>query len=418
MATFFENTLTLLDEASLILPEFKEKIERLKTPDHIYSFIIPVLMDNGSEVRFEAWRVQHNNALGPYKGGIRFHPDSNLDEVKALAMLMTFKTSLMGLPFGGAKGAVRVDARSLSDLERERLARGYVAALANKIGPQIDVPAPDVGTNSQILDWMADEYAKMAAHIEPAAFTGKSIEKGGSKGREQATGFGGFVVLQEYLKEHHTAKKPQETTVAIQGFGNVGAHIARFLFDAGFRIVAIADSKGALYEANGIDIRRILDVKEKTGIIDRSNCYAVSAHPTACMPYTNEDLLKADVDILIPAALESVITQDNADSVRAKVILEMANGPVTPEAEVILLKKGVEIIPDILANGGGVVGSYFEWMQSLERNYWNEEKVLAEIERKMKEAFASVLATKKELNAPWRPACYAYALKRVAKDMK
>ncbi|MDZ4260431.1 MAG: Glu/Leu/Phe/Val dehydrogenase, partial [Candidatus Sungbacteria bacterium] len=303
------------------------------------------------------------------------------------------------------------------DIERERISRAYVAAIADKIGPKNDVPAPDVGTNSQILDWMTDEYAKIVGHIEPAAFTGKSIEKGGSKGREVATGFGGFVVLQEYLKEHSLSKKPQDTTVAIQGFGNVGAHIARFLFDAGFRIVAIADSKGALYEEQGIDIRRILDVKEKTGIIDRSNCYATSTHLTVCVPYTNEDLLKADVDILIPAALESVITKDNADGVRATIILEMANGPITPDAEEILLKKGVDIIPDILANGGGVVGSYFEWVQSLEQNYWNEEKVLVAIEEKMKEAFANSLAAKKELNVSWRQACYAHALKRVIQAM-
>ena len=418
MSTFFENTLTILDETSALVPELKEKIDRLKTPDRVLVFTVPVLMDNGSEERFEAWRVQHNNALGAYKGGIRFHPDSNLDEVKALALLMTFKTSLMGLPFGGGKGAIRVDPRTLSENERERISRAYACAIADKIGPQVDVPAPDVGTNSQILDWMADEYSKIVGHDEPATFTGKSIEKGGSRGREVATGFGGFVVLKEYLAQHPLSKKPQDTKVAIQGFGNVGAHIARFLFDAGFRIVAIADSKGALYEENGIDILRMLDVKEKTGIIDRQNCYAVSTHGTTCIPYTNEDLLAADVDILIPAALESVITKGNADAIRAKVILEMANGPLTAEADEILLKKGVEIIPDILANGGGVVGSYFEWVQSLERNYWHEEKVLASIEEKMKEAFKNVREMKERYHIDWRRAAYVYSMKRVAEAMK
>ena len=408
----------LVDRAANVLGLSQEVIQRLNTPDQIFEFEIAIRMDDGAEKKFSAWRVQHNNALGPYKGGIRFHPDSNLDEVKALASLMTWKTSLMGLPFGGAKGAIAVDPRALSPRELEELSRGYARAIAEHIGPDKDVPAPDVGTNAQIMEWMTDEYTKLVGTPMPATFTGKPVGKGGSEGREEATGFGGFVIIKEYLKLKPLTAALNESTVAIQGFGNVGQNIATFLYQHGLRIIAVSDSKGGMCEPGGINIPRLLEVKEKTGIIDRNKCYALAPHEMLCRDCTNADLLKLQTDILIPAALENQITGENAQDMKARVILEMANGPVTPEADVILLPKGVEIIPDVLANGGGVVGSYFEWIQSRANDYWQKDRVLAAIEEKMIAAFRDVADTKKAHNVSWREAAYVQALKRVVGAMK
>ena len=414
MSTFFENTKKLVEEAAKILNLSRDVLARLQKPDKILEFEVAV-----GQKRFSAWRVQHSNALGPYKGGIRFHPDSNLDEVEALASLMTWKTSLMGLPFGGGKGAIRVDPKNLNAEELEELSRGYVRALWQEIGPQKDVPAPDVGTNAQILDWMADEYSKLVGAWTPATFTGKSVEKGGSRGREIATGFGGYVILREFFQLGSLASKLEAKlpSVVIQGFGNVGMNIAKILFQGGFKIVAISDSKGAFFEEDGIDINKVSDVKEKTGIIDRKLCYAMSSHKESCRQFTNEELLELPVEVLIPAALENVINKDSAEKIQAKIILEMANGPVTPEADIILARRGVEIIPDILANGGGGVGSYFEWMQNLENQQWSEEEVLQKIDEKMIEAFRAMSDTKKQYNTTWRLASYIKAVKRVAEAM-
>lgn len=411
MATFFENTRRMVDQAANIAQIKRDILSCLQKPDKILEFEIAV----GGK-KFPAWRVQHHNALGPYKGGIRFYPEATLDEVKALAALMTWKTSLMELPFGGAKGAVRVDPRSLSVEELEELSRGYVRAIWKEIGPDKDIPAPDVGTNPQIMDWMTDEYSKLIGHWEPATFTGKSVEKGGSQGREVATGFGGYVVLREFLKLGNPVSKLETgfPSVAIQGFGNVGANIAKILFQHDFKITAISDSKGALYEPNGIDIKKVSEVKERTGIIDRNTCYALTPHNLPCIHFTNEDLLELPVDILIPAALENVITAENADKIQAKVILEMANGPVTPEAEAILAERGVELIPDILANGGGVVGSYFEWLQNRQNERWSKREILRKIDEKLTAAFKAVVETKRKYNGTWRLASYIRAVSRVA----
>lgn len=427
---FLENTQKLIDEAAKIAQIPGDILARLQKPDKVLEFEV-----NG----LPAWRVQHNNALGPYKGGIRFHPESSLEEVKALASLMTWKTSLMGLPYGGAKGAVRVDPRKLSEQELEEISRGYVQAIWKEIGPQKDVPAPDVGTNDKIMDWMVDEYAKLleqSGEAAPAAllqaragFTGKSLGKGGSQGREIATAYGGYIILREFLKlvpslawNKEQAKLGtilhERPTVAIQGFGNVGSNLAKLLFDSGFAILAISDSKGALFEEQGIDINKVIDVKEKTGIIDRAKCYAVSPHSEPCRRFDGEALLELPVDILIPAALEEQITGNNASKVGTRAVLEMANGPTTLEADKILAERGIEVLPDILANGGGVVGSYFEWVQSLEQKYWTKEEVLNKIAQKMSEAFAAVVETKKKYNTTWRTAAYIRAIARVAGAMK
>lgn len=414
---FLENTQKLINKAAQIAQISDDLLARLQKPEKILEAKIPVKMDDGFEQKFQAWRVQHNSALGPYKGGIRYHPDSNLDEVSALASLMTWKTSLVGLPYGGGKGAIRVDPRKLSKKELEELSRGYIRAFWKNLGPERDVPAPDVNTNSQIMDWMTDEYAKLVGHWEPAAFTGKSVEKGGLQGREVATGFGGFVILREYLYRSPLGSTPN-SSVAIQGFGNVGSNIAKLLFGAGFKIIAISDSKGALYEEGGIDIDRVIDVKEKTGIVDRDKCYGVSSHQNSCRHFTNEELLELPVDILIPAALEDQITERNAEKIKAKIILEMANGPITAEADSVLEKMGIEIIPDILANSGGVAGSYLEWVQSKKQEYWSEKEILQKIDEQLSGAFKSVTETKGQFQVSWRIASFVQAVSRVARAMR
>lgn len=409
MNGFFENTLETMRQIFDLLKLPPAKIERLSRPDKILDFKLAVPMDDGSTKEFEAWRVQYNNALGPYKGGIRFHPDANLDEVKALAALMTWKTSLMSLPYGGGKGAVRVDPRTLSPSELERLSRAYVQAIWQEIGPQKDVPAPDVNTNGQIMDWMVDEYGKLSGQPALATFTGKSLANGGAAGRDKATGWGGFVVLREFLASRPDIKK----AVAIQGFGNVGSHLAKFLYDSGFQVVALADSQGALQEPKGIDINRVLNVKEKIGIIDRQACFSLDGQ-NRCQIFDSRELLTMPVDILVPAALENQINETNAVQIKARVILEMANGPVTPAADIILEKQAIDTLPDILANGGGVAGSYFEWQQNLANEQWPETVYLKKLEEKMAESFQAVKETKEKLGLSWRLAAFARAIGRVA----
>ncbi len=413
MATFFEHTRANVERASLELGIGLDVLATLQKPQQVLSFDLPTPLEDGSTKIFKAWRVQHNNARGPYKGGIRYHPASNLDEVEALASIMTWKTSLVGIPFGGAKGAITVDPKSLSRKDLESVSRSYVRRIVDSIGPKKDIPAPDVGTNAEIMAWMADEYAKLVGHFEPAAFTGKPVEVGGSHGRERATGFGGAILLKEYLKMRNP--KPEirnpKPTVAIQGMGNVGGVIAEELAKAGYTIVAISDSKGGIFNEEGIDVRKIISEKEKT----RKSLAEIAKD---AKHISNEELLESDVDVLVPAALEGVIHETNASKIKAKVILEMANGPVTPEAELILAKNRVEVIPDILANSGGVVGSYFEWVQSLDRFYWEEKEVLKKVEEIMVKAFRAVVAEKEKNGGTLRQASYRQAVGRVVRAMR
>lgn len=420
MSTFLENTYKIVEDAGNAARITGVVLSGFKKPDRVIEFEISFEGDDGALKKFPAWRVQWNNALGPYKGGIRFHPDVSKEEVMALAFLMTIKNAVAGLPYGGGKGGVRVDPRFLSRRELELLSREYARGVFEYVGPDKDVPAPDVGTTPEIIDWMTDEFSKLVGHWEPAAFTGKSVEKGGSKGREVATGFGGYIVLREFLKLRNSEQeiKNSSLTVAVQGFGNVGMNFARIATKNGMKIVALSDSKGAIYDPDGLDVEELIKTQEEYGVLNNKKCSLEEAARGNCKVISNDKLLSLNVDVLVPAALEGQITLDNARNIRAKVILELANGPTTAEADAILEKHGIDVIPDILANSGGVVGSYFEWLQSKERKWWDEETVLKKIEEAMVKAFAGIKETKEEKNLPWRKAAYVRAISRIAAAMK
>ena len=414
MSSFLQNTNTLIDHAAALVGVDAAMLAALKKPARVIEVGLSVAMDDGTKKTFPAWRVQHSDAVGPFKGGIRFHPDANLDEVSALASLMTWKCSLMGIPFGGAKGAVRVNPRELSRGEVERVSRAYVRAIADAIGPEKDIPAPDVNTDSQIMAWMVDEYSHARGYFVPGAFTGKPIELEGSQGREVATAFGGFVTLREYLKQASDLSLASgDVTVAIQGVGNVGGHLAEMLHQGGFKVVALSDSKGGLYNPDGLNVATLLEEKKM-----KSNAPLSDMGEAADKKITNKELLELDVEVLVPAALEAQITEKNADAVRAIVVVEMANGPITAPGEEALIQKGIEVIPDILANGGGVVGSYFEWVQNLQRFYWEEAEVLEKIDKVVTAAFHGVMRMKKEHDMTWREAAYAKAIARVVRAME
>jgi glutamate dehydrogenase/leucine dehydrogenase len=351
--------------------------------------------------KYRAYRIQHNNARGPFKGGIRFHPDVSFDEVKALAMWMTWKTALLNVPFGGGKGGVVCDPKKMSEKELEAVSRAFVRAFFNNIGPEVDVPAPDVNTNAKTMAWMVDEYEKISGKKSPAAFTGKPVELGGSIGREEATGMGGFIVAERLAKA--MKMPPAKTTVAVQGMGNVGYHAAMLLAKKGYKIVAMSDSKSASYDENGLDPVAVLKCKKEKGSL--MECSGKSI--------TNEQLLELGVDILIPAAVENQITKDNADRIKAKIVIELANGPATPEAEKIMAEKGITVVPDILANAGGVTVSYFEWLQNKKNETWSLEKVNSELERLMADALESVMAASKSYNVDLRTSAMIIAVKRV-----
>ncbi len=414
--SFFSHTKKQLKEIAEVLKLKPSVFQRLEKPDRMIKFEIPVKMDNGEIEKFNGYRCQHNNILGPYKGGIRFSPDVSEDEIKALAMLMTWKCSLVGLPFGGAKGGIKVDPFKLSPRELEELSRGYVREVFSWIGPDKDIPAPDINTNPQIMAWMTDEYSKKIGKFTPAAFTGKPLDLWGIKGRKEATGYGGVVILKELTKK--IGLNPKKTTLAIQGFGNVGYYFADNAHKEGYKILAVSEQEGGAYVKNGLNPEKTLKCKEEKGSITKCYCWKNICDLRFGKMVINEELLEMDVDILVPAAVEGIITKKNAPKIKAKYIIEMANGPITPEAEEILEKKGVKIIPDILANSGGVIASYFEWLQSRQKKKWEKEKVLKELSKILEKSFDKIWDLAKEKNISHRKAACILAVERIVGVMK
>jgi len=370
-----------------------------------------VRMDSGSLKVFPAIRVRYNDELGPTKGGIRFHPNVSVDEVKSLAFWMTMKCAVVNLPYGGGKGGVQVDPKRLSAREIESLARAYIKAFADFIGPDKDIPAPDVYTNATIMGWMMDEYNDITRKQNPAVITGKPLNLGGSKGRNVATSLGGYYIFKEACERLDLGKG---ITIAIQGFGNAGMHMAKLLANEGYRVVAVSDSKGAVYNPVGLDIAHLIEHKQKRRKEGEFSSISVCDNcREGDKKITNEELLELKVDVLIPAALENVITRKNADKIKAKLVIELANGPTATEADHILSKKGIVVVPDILANAGGVVVSYFEWVQNKAGFYWEEQKVFDRLRAKMTRAFEEVYLESEKHKIDLRTSAYVVALKRI-----
>ena len=386
-------------------------IELLMHPHSMLRATLPVRMDDGATRYFKGYRCRYNKALGPTKGGIRFHPDVSPEEVQALALWMTIKCAVVGLPYGGAKGGVIVDPKELSPMELERLSRAYVRAMADFIGPHVDIPAPDVYTNARIMGWMMDEYEAIKRVKAPGVITGKPVRLGGSLGRDDATGRGAYLCIVELSKKRQL--DPATTTVAVQGFGNGGYHVARLLQDAGYKVVAISDSKGAIYSSNGFDVDSIQEEKQRTRRVRAVYCHQSVCELVEHESISNEELLELDVDILIPAALESVITEKNAASINARYIVEVANGPIRKAADPILEKNGIEVVPDVLANAGGVTVSYFEWVQNMQGYSWTLDEVHTRLTAIMTNAFNEVWDLAEERKLSLRSAAYAGAIRRI-----
>ncbi len=382
--------------------------EILKNPLRVLEVNFPVKLDNGTVKTFTGYRSQHNNAVGPYKGGIRFHPHVNMDEVKALSTWMTFKCCVAGLPYGGGKGGITLDPRDYSEAELERIARGYANAIAPLIGEKIDIPAPDVNTNGKVMSWMVDEYESIVKHSAPGVFTGKPVDFGGSLARNEATGYGvNFAAVQALEK---IGKDVKGATYAIQGFGNVGYHTGLYAHEAGAKVVAISTVDVAIYNENGIDMDAVLKEYQTNGFITNEAGYGKEI--------TNAELLALDVDVLAPCALENQITSENAGDVKAKIVVEGANGPTTPEADEILQANGVLVVPDILANCGGVVVSYFEWVQNLQGYYWEFNEVQQKQTVVLRLAFQDIWNLAQEYSVDLRTASYMMSIRRIEKAMK
>lgn len=379
----------------------------IAAPERTLEVAIPVKMDDGTTKVFTGYRSQHSTVLGPAKGGVRYHQNVSMDEVKTLAFWMTCKCAVAGLPYGGGKGGIIVDPAQLSKRELEALTRGFIDKIAPLIGEKKDIPAPDMNTNAQIMGWMMDEYSKLTGQFEPGFITGKAIGVGGSLGRTAATGRGVVVAALEALKLQGI--EPYEATAAVQGFGNVGSWTAKLFCDAGVKVIALSDINGAIYKADGFDCYDVDAYVKKTG--------SVVSYPGS-RPITNAQLLAMEVTVLAPCAMELQITKENAADVTASIIVEGANGPTTPDADEILAEKGVLVIPDILANGGGVTVSYFEWVQNLYRYFWTEKEVIDKQTAMMIKAFHEVNDKAKEYNVPLRVAAYIVALGSIAEAMK
>ncbi|MDO8511159.1 MAG: Glu/Leu/Phe/Val dehydrogenase [Nanoarchaeota archaeon] len=396
----FTNVVQFLEKIAPLANLSKKEVRLLQTPDKVLKAELTV---NGK--KYPAYRVQFNNARGPYKGGIRYHPEVSEDEVTSLAFWMTIKTAVTDLPFGGAKGGVTVDPKKLSKKELEDLSRAYVRAFYKHLGPETDIPAPDVYTTPEIMGWMLDEYQKLTGKKAPAFITGKPLELGGSKVRDIATALGGVYVLEEAVKKVGLKEKK----VAIMGFGNAGMNMAKLLAERGYTIVAVSDSKGGIYDAKGLDVNEIIKVKETKG--------AVSEYAKADK-ISNEELLESDCSVLIPSALSGVITNKNAKNIKAKIILELANGPTTREADEILSTRKVLVLPDILANAGGVTVSYFEWVQNKKNESWSEQEVKKKLQEKMVSAFQHIWKEFTDGKKSFRTAAYILALKKIVAAQK
>jgi len=398
-----------LGESSAISPQV---INSLSRPKATLCASIPVLMDDGSTQYFEAYRCQYSSHLGPCKGGVRFHPNVSQDEVQALALWMTIKCAVVDLPYGGGKGGVSVDPKKLSRMELERLSRAYMRAMADFVGPDKDIPAPDVYTNARIMGWMRDEFEVIKRQKQPAVITGKPVNMGGSLGREEATGRGAFLVT-EFLRSKE-GKAPEDIRVAIQGFGNAGYSIAKLLFDSGYKIVAISDSKGAIFDENGLNVDEVKLLKEGQRSFNTDYCASSVCESETYKSISHEELLALDVELLVPAALENAITKDNVKSIKARWITEVANGPISAVADEILFQKGTVVIPDVLANSGGVIVSYFEWVQNKAGYPWTLEDVRQRLHDKLKASFDEMWQYQHQSeNISLRRAAYAKALKKI-----
>lgn len=396
------NCYNQVDKVAKRLKLGQAELDILTIPKRILTFSFPVRLDSGEIRYFTGYRVQFNDARGPTKGGIRFHPDVSLEEIKTLAFLMTLKCAVANLPYGGAKGGVMVDPKSFSEGELERISRGYIRETYNFIGPRIDIPAPDVNTDSSIMAWMLDEYEKLEGKHAPGVITGKPIALHGSKARDFSTSMGGAYVFQEMADKFDM--KPKKTTIAVQGFGNVGMNIARILDEWGYKVVAVSDSRGGIHNPQGLDIKEVIAHKEKTNRLSKFK---------GSKEISNEALLELKTDVLVPAALEDQITKKNASSIKAKLILEMANRPITPEADEILLDRNILVMPDILANAGGVVVSYFEWVQNSQNFYWSEKEVLEKLKTYMTNAVKELSTVCTDFRCNMRESLYINAIKKI-----
>lgn len=407
----YDNVLKVVSEAANILGYTDSDIEALKYPERELKVAIPVRMDNGTTKVFEGYRIQHSTSRGPAKGGIRFHPDVNLDEVKALAAWMTFKCAVVNIPYGGGKGGVVCNPSELSEDEIRAITRRFTAAIAPLIGPEQDIPAPDVGTNAAVMGWMMDTYSMLKGHCVHGVVTGKPIELGGALGRSEATGRGVMFTTNNVLEKLGIDQK--DTTVAIQGMGNVGSITAKLLHREGMKIVAVSDVSGGIYKEEGLNVPAILDYLS----LNRKNLLS-GYEEDGIKRITNEELLELDVKVLIPAALENQINASNADKIRADIVVEAANGPIASDADDILAKREILVVPDILANAGGVVVSYFEWVQNIQSVSWNEETVNEKLKNIMDPAFEAVWEIAHKNEATLRTGAYLIAVKRVVDAKK
>ncbi|MGY3186349.1 Glu/Leu/Phe/Val family dehydrogenase [Lysinibacillus sp. TE18511] len=398
----FTSTQDVIQDALNKLGYDEAMYELLKEPLRMLQVRIPVKMDDGTTKVFTGYRAQHNDAVGPTKGGVRFHPAVSEEEVKALSMWMTLKCGIVDLPYGGGKGGVICDPRQMSMGEIERLSRGYVRAVSQIVGPTKDIPAPDVFTNAQIMAWMMDEYSRMDEFNSPGFITGKPLVLGGSQGRDRATAQGVTIVIQEAAKKRGIDLKGAR--VVIQGFGNAGSFLAKFMHDLGAKVIGISDAYGALHDPEGLDIEYLLDRRDSFGTVTTLFENTIS----------NKELLELDCDILVPAAIENQITADNAHNIKANIVVEAANGPTTAEATRILTERDILLVPDVLASAGGVTVSYFEWVQNNQGYYWTEEEVEERLYKKMVDAFENVYTTATTRNINMRLAAYMVGVRRTA----